>query len=187
MFNISQHFKHLDLAPGMVAADLGCGVGATTLQLAKAFPQNIVCGVDIDRNALDRLEANMNAEKEEVSKRVKILQADLEDEKTTPIPENTFDAAIVENLFHTLTHRKAFVWNLKMMLKDGAKVLVTDLHTSPLKTAQHQGMLVDQKDVERLFVEAGFLVYPIEDSRDAHSYTFLAKKPDGRRININHT
>lgn len=171
----------------MVVADLGCGVGATTIQLVKAFPQNIICAVDINLASLEKLEASLSIEGENVKKRIKIIQADLEDEKTTPIPENTFDAAVAENLFHTLTHPKAFVLNLKRMLKDGGRVLVGDFHTSPLKTAEHQQMLLKQKDVERLFVEAGFLVYPIEDGRDAHSYTFLAKKPDGRRIHISHS
>lgn len=185
MFDISKHFDKLEIQPEMVIADFGCGVGASTVRLAQTFSNVIVCAVDIDRNTLDHLEANLTTQEESVKSRIKIIQADLEDEGTNPIPEQTFDVAVLENVLHSTTHRKALIWNLKLMLKDGARLLITDFHISPLKTSSHQQMLLNKQDVERLFVEAGFLVYPI-DMEDAHSYAFLAKKPDGRKVSINH-
>jgi ubiquinone/menaquinone biosynthesis C-methylase UbiE len=182
MLKLAHFFEKLEIKPEEVLSDLGCGVGATTLLLSKAYPQNIICAVDINRASLDRLQAHV--ETDTTYKNIKIIQADLEDPKTSPIANDMLDVALVENVLHTLQNPKAFIVNIKKMMCDGGRILVSDFEVSPLKTVSHQQMLLKQKDVERLFVEAGFLVYPIK-IEDAHSFLFLAKKPDGRKIFIN--
>lgn len=187
MFNIAEYLHHLEIKKGHVIGDLGCGIGKTAQLLAKEYPDSTVVAVDIDEEALERFRHLVESAQQlgERFGNLQINRGDLEEDGTIQHLVDLLDVAIVENLFNTIKNKKLFLLNLNKMLKDGGVALVSDLHTTFGKNSQHQQMLTPQKDVERMLGEAGFVMYPITKGDAKHHYAYLAKKLNGRRVQIN--
>jgi 16S rRNA (guanine1207-N2)-methyltransferase len=80
--------EHARIPEEGVILDLGCGYGAIGITLAKAFPRLRVFMVDVNPKAVKL--ARMNAELNNVSDRVVVLEGDLYE----PVKDLVFDAII---------------------------------------------------------------------------------------------
>lgn len=110
----------LELKPGMIVCDLGCGNGYHTFPMAKEVaPSGKVYGVEIQEPYLKMLEEA--AKKQEVTNFVPVLGL-LHDPK---LPDNTFDLILLVDVYHEFSHPVEMLAAMRKALKpDGKLVLV---------------------------------------------------------------
>lgn len=112
--------EKLELKPGMVVCDLGCGNGYHTFPMAKAVaPTGKVYGVEIQEPYLKMLEEG--AKKEGVTNFVPVL-GELHDPK---LPDNTFDLILLVDVYHEFSHPVQMLAAMRNALKpDGVLVFI---------------------------------------------------------------
>jgi tocopherol O-methyltransferase len=100
--------------------DAGCGVGASSIWLAKKYNIEVI---GITLSALQCKKANEFAEKAGVSNRVKFL---VQDYTKTSFPDKNFDVVwAVESVCHADDKNK-FLKEAKRLLRDGGRLILAD-------------------------------------------------------------
>jgi ubiquinone/menaquinone biosynthesis C-methylase UbiE len=112
--------KSLDLKPGQVVCDFGCGNGYHTLQLAKIVgPTGLVYAIDIQQEMLDML-AERSAPRG--LENIKPVLATADD---PGMPPETFDLVLMVDVYHELSHPPEVLVVVRASLKpEGRLVLV---------------------------------------------------------------
>ncbi len=118
--NPAKLLKSLDLKPGQVVCDFGCGNGYHTLQLAKRVgPQGQVFAIDIQQEMLDLL-ADRAAPRG--LENIKPVLATAED---PGMPPGMFDLVLMVDVYHELSHPPEVLATVRKSLKpEGRLVLV---------------------------------------------------------------
>ena len=83
------------LKKGARVAEVGCGHGAATILMAKAYPNSTFIGFDYHKPSIER--AREQAEKEGVSNRAKFEVA-----KSTDFPDNDYDLIVFFDCLHDM-------------------------------------------------------------------------------------
>ena len=105
-------------APEATIADLGCGVGWSTIALARAYPQANVIGVDSDAASIT--EAIEHAEQAGVN--VQFVESD-----AAHLPRlGRFDAILLLECLHDMARPDETLAGCRAALKDGGSVIVVD-------------------------------------------------------------
>lgn len=118
--NPAKLLKSLDLKPGQVVCDFGCGNGYHTLQLAKRVgPQGQVYAIDIQPEMLELLAERATPRGLE---NIKPVLATAED---PGMPPETFDMVLMVDVYHELSHPREVLATVLASLKpEGRLVLV---------------------------------------------------------------
>ena len=91
-------------------ADMGCGVGASTLALASAIPDALILAVDIHEPFIKQLQATASAQ--DLNKRIKAKVADMSNPPTLNSTEGAFDLIWAESSIYTLGRKQALkIWH----------------------------------------------------------------------------
>jgi SAM-dependent methyltransferase len=107
----------LKLKPGDAVADLGCGTGYYTWRLAQAVGTNgVVYGVDIQREMLDLLDAQMKARG---VANVKPILGTITDPK---LPARGVDLVLMVDVYHEFDHPFEMMEKICTALKPGGRV-----------------------------------------------------------------
>jgi ubiquinone/menaquinone biosynthesis C-methylase UbiE len=115
-------YELLDLTPGKVALDVGCGPASDTIELGRLVgQQGRVFGADHDMAMLK--DADARAGQAGVSAWVRHLRAD---SAALPFASDTFDAARSERLFQHLPDPRGTLAEMLRVTKSGGRVLVLD-------------------------------------------------------------
>ncbi|MCA9139126.1 MAG: class I SAM-dependent methyltransferase [Planctomycetales bacterium] len=110
--NASESFTKLELKPGMVICDLGCGNGYWTLPMArKVGPEGAVYAVDIQREMLQKLQ--LRADQFEL-KNIRPVQGTIDDPK---LPGNEIDLLLMVDVYHEFSHPQSMLWEIRRSLK----------------------------------------------------------------------
>ncbi|MEZ0389788.1 MAG: class I SAM-dependent methyltransferase [Verrucomicrobium sp.] len=113
--------EKLELKPGMVVCDLGCGNGYHTFPMAESVsPGGKVYGVEIQEPYLKMLEES--AKKQGVENFVPVLGL-LHDPK---LPENTFDLILLVDVYHEFSHPVPMLAAMKKALKPGGAIVLVE-------------------------------------------------------------
>jgi 2-polyprenyl-3-methyl-5-hydroxy-6-metoxy-1,4-benzoquinol methylase len=123
--------------PGARIADVACGVGWSTLALARAYPEAHVDGVDLDAWSIRR--ARENAAAAAIGDRVSFVQADAAD----PNLVGRYDLVTILEAVHDLARPVEVLRAVRGMLAPAGAVLVLDERVAEAFTAPGD-------DVERL-------------------------------------
>jgi ubiquinone/menaquinone biosynthesis C-methylase UbiE len=112
--------KSLQLKPGQVVCDFGCGNGYHTLELARLVgPKGLVYAVDIQQEMLDML-----AERA-VPRGLENIKPVLATPEDPGLPPDTFDLVLMVDVYHELSHPPEVLALVQKSLKaDGRLVLV---------------------------------------------------------------
>jgi predicted O-methyltransferase YrrM len=127
--------------PGARIADIGCGLGWSTIALARAYPEATVVGIDIDEPSI--LRARRNAAEAGVETRVEFragdatmlggpgvlasaLAAEGEFDAAGLETEGEFDAAFVLEALHDMPHPVPVLRAVRSALSEGGVLLVVD-------------------------------------------------------------
>ena len=106
------------LTAGARVADVGCGVGFSTLLMAKAFPESTFVGYDFHAPSI--AQANAHAEKHGLADRVRFEAVAAKD-----IAERDFDLVTMFDCLHDMGDPRGCAAHMRKMLKpDGAWMLV---------------------------------------------------------------
>ena len=113
--------------PEATIADLGCGVGWSTIALARAYPQAHVIGVDSDAASIS--EAIGHAEQEGAS--AQFIESD-----AAHLPRlGRFDAILLLECLHDMARPGDTLAACRAALKDGGSVIVVDENVASEFTA----------------------------------------------------
>jgi len=109
--------------------DVGCGTGRATIDVARAFPQANVVGIDIFQGASGHSpeQTQRNAKLEGVGDRVEIKSGNLLD---IPYPDNTVDVVTSSSVLHDLhgdSDKLKAVEEIARVLKTGGIVVALEL------------------------------------------------------------
>ena len=106
------------LEAGAKVADVGCGVGFSTLLMAEAFPNSTFVGYDFHKPSID--EAKGHARAHGLADRVRFETMPAKD-----IPERDFDLVTMFDCLHDMGDPRGCAAHMKRVLKpDGAWMLV---------------------------------------------------------------
>ncbi|MCS7467546.1 class I SAM-dependent methyltransferase [Stieleria sp. ICT_E10.1] len=107
----SESFQKLDLKPGMVLCDLGCGNGYWTLPMArKVGPEGAVYAVDIQPEMLQKLRQRAD---QFGLKNIRPVLGTIDNPK---IPENKIDLLLMVDVYHEFSHPQSMLWEIRRSL-----------------------------------------------------------------------
>jgi SAM-dependent methyltransferase len=123
-------------------ADLGAGVGWSSIRLAEAFPHIRVDGYDLDEESIAR--GRRYVAERGVSGQVDLEVADI----TQPLPRDGYDLAVFFECLHDLPHPVAALEAARRALAPGGSVIVMEENVAERFTAPGD-------EVERFMAAAG--------------------------------
>ena len=133
------------LEAGAKVADVGCGVGHSTLLMAKAFPNSRFIGYDFHAPSIEQ--ANVHAAAHGLSSRVEFHVAPAKD-----ITERDFDLITMFDCLHDMGDPKGCAQHMRQLLKpDGTWMLVEPI------AADHAADNIGNP-VSRLFYNASTMI-----------------------------
>jgi len=117
----SRAVEALELAPGMVVADIGAGSGYYTVRMArKVGPTGKVFATDIQVGMLSLLMRRVNSEG---INNVVPVQGAVDDPRLAPA---SIDLALMVDVYHELAAPQAFVRKLRDALKPGGRLVLIE-------------------------------------------------------------
>ena len=119
----------LNSEPPARVADVGCGVGWSTLALARAFPHATVEGIDLDEASI--ADARRNAAEAGLADAVSFQVRDAAD----PATKGAYDLACMFEALHDTPRPAEVLGALRDMLRDGGSVLLADERVADSFTA----------------------------------------------------
>jgi ubiquinone/menaquinone biosynthesis C-methylase UbiE len=108
------------LKNGAKVADIGCGVGWSSISLAKAFPKVQIDAFDPDEASINQ--ARVNANSEGVEKQISFHLKAAEDIRIDDI----YDLVCAFECIHDMAYPVKALSKMKEMIKEGGTVLISD-------------------------------------------------------------
>jgi ubiquinone/menaquinone biosynthesis C-methylase UbiE len=153
--------EHLNLKPGMVVADVGCGPGRLTIPLAEAVGrEGRVVALDIQQGMLDRVREKAQAQG---LGNIEYLVAGAGQDK---LGKERFDRALLVTVLGEIPDREEVLKEIHTSLKPGGLLSVTEVIFDP--------HFQRRSTVTRLAQAAGFQEKAFHGNRFA--YTLQLKK-----------
>lgn len=153
-------------------ADIGCGPGFFTLEIARRLPPDgVVYGVDLSEEMLARLKERAQ---EAGLANVQAVLAEEDDE--FPIQSATCDAALLVNMYHECDPASNFLHELRRLVKPGGRVLLVDWRPEPTPMGPPMEERLDPADVTEEFTVSGFALER-EVEVGPYSYGLLFRRP----------
>jgi SAM-dependent methyltransferase len=121
--------RRLRSAPPPRVLDLGCGLGASSIALARAYPRATVQGVDLDTASVAH--ARAAAAEAGVADRVSFVVGDA----ARPAQEASFDLITIFEALHDMADPVGALRTARDRLADGGSVLVADERVADAFTA----------------------------------------------------
>ncbi len=140
----------LELFPGAKVADVGCGSGFFTLEVARRLDGGEVWAVDISQEMLDRLKEHM--EKEEIHN----VNPLLSQESQIPLKDCHLDRVLLSTVLHEAEDKVAFLKEIRRVLKPGGKLVLTDWHKASSPEGPPLKHRVTEEEARRFLAVAGF-------------------------------
>ncbi len=171
----------LDIVPGEIVLDLGCGRGNETIQAAmQTGPEGKAIGLDITQAMIDI--AHTNAEGIGVSN-AWFLKGDIED---LPFEESIFDAVMSNCVINHARSKKTVYSEIFRVLKPNGRFVISDAVTKyplppevkndPEAWAQCFGGAVTEKEYLDSIMSSGFKNIEVLKRReyDKNGYDFIS-------------
>ncbi len=118
--NLSGIHERLQADPPARIADVGCGVGWSSIDLALAYPKVVVHGLDCDQRAV--LLACRNADEAGVADRTEFVTGDI----AVPGLRGTYDLVTCFEALHDMARPVEALAGMRSLLAKGGRVLVAE-------------------------------------------------------------
>lgn len=144
----------LFLKEDLHVADLGAGIGAYSIPIAKRLHAGKVYAIDINQNLFPHITERAKALN---LRNVEVLQGDIEQMNGTNLSNASVDAAILINTLFQSENRNSVLHEAKRILKPGGKILFIDWAGSFGNMGPREEDVISREEAERLFKKAGFI------------------------------
>jgi len=169
-----QHvFSQIEIAEGNTVADLGCGGGFLTFEVAKMVGEKgKVYAVDIQKAVLSALQGKI---KLHGTRNIKTVWADLEVPGSTKIEDNSVDLAILASTFYQTKKHDNVLQEAKRITKDGGKILIIDWEQTNVPLGPEVRLRVLKDDIRKKAETAGLKLVK-EIDVDQYHYGLVFEK-----------
>jgi ubiquinone/menaquinone biosynthesis C-methylase UbiE len=142
-----QMLDSLKIKPGDVVADVGAGVGYTSLRLSRRVgPEGKVLATDIQPEMIRMLRANMR------TFGVKNVVPLLATQTDTKLPEGKVDLVIMVDVYHECSEPEALLQGIRKALKPGGRLVLVEYKAEdpdvPIKPEHKMSTAQARKEVE---------------------------------------
>ena len=147
----SRMLAALELEPGQVVCDLGCGVGTITLPMARLVgPAGKVVAVDIQLEMLAGLEQRLRAAG------VTNVEAVAGDEKSARLAPASTDLVLMVDVYHELTFPAEVLASVHAALRPGGRLVLVEFRAEDASVPIKPEHRMERAQVERELAASGF-------------------------------
>lgn len=167
--------EYMDLKPGMVVADLGCGTGYFARKIApKVAPGGVVYGVDIQPEMLQLMQ--QLCEKESVQG----VEPVLGDEKDPKLPKGKVDWIIMADVYHEFQYPEPMLAKMLESLSPTGKVCLLEYRAEEFRQASHikPEHRMSVKQVLTEWNAAGFELIDLQEFLPAQHMFIFQRRPE---------
>lgn len=144
--------RHLPILAGDTILDVGSGLGAYTIELAKLSLKNKVLAIDINRNVLDMLAYTA------VTLGLSGIDTiEMNIEKPWPIAPLSVDGALLINILHATTDKDKVLQHLHQSLKPHAYAILVDWR-DVYKVGPGEKYIIKEEEAREMISRNGFKV-----------------------------
>lgn len=164
--------KQLPLEDGLIVADLGAGVGAFTIPIAKRIGKGQVYAIDIIQDLLGSVKSSA---KENGVSNVEIIWGDIEATGGTKLADRSVGLVVLANVLFQAENKEGVVAEAVRILRPKGYVFVVDWTGSFGGLGPKEKDVVTEEDVKKMFLNSGFALYNKIDAGEYH-FGLLFKK-----------
>lgn len=163
----------IELNPGSMVADFGCGPGYFSLPFATTVGQEgKVFSLDVLPQALEAVESNA---KKEGLLNIITKRVNLENEKGSQLEAGMFDWVIMKDVLFQNQKKESMVGEAYRILKDGGRILVIEWDKQESTIGPAQEMRIAKSELERMFLDQKFETEKAVSAGGFH-YAFVFRK-----------
>lgn len=140
----------MNMFPGARIADVGCGSGFFTLELAKEMRGGEIWAVDVSEEMLSALQKRLEEQG------VEYVRPLLWQEKGIPLKDSYLDRVLAAQVLHEVDDRKAFLAEISRVLKNEGRIVMVDWRRAPSPTGPPLEERVAEEEAVELLADAGF-------------------------------
>jgi len=164
----------LDIRPGMVIADFGCGSGHFSIAAARKVGENgKVYALDIQKQLLDLVKSRANLEH---LLNVDPVWADLERENGSRLGDETVDLVIIANILFQAEKKAEVIAEAHRILKPGGRLAMIEWDKTPLAAGPSESMRVPKPAAKSMAESSGFELEKEFESGSHHYGLLFTKK-----------
>ncbi len=163
----------LSISPGMHVADVGCGAGHYTFNIAERLEgKGRVYAIDIRKNMLEKVASEA---KERGLSTVEVIWGDAEKPGGTRIADGVASVVVASNIFFQVDDKESLADELSRILSPGGELLVIDWKNSFGGLGPTEDRIVDPEEIKEI-CKSRSLVFEKVHETGAHHYELLFRK-----------
>jgi len=160
------------IEPGMIVADLGCGIGSYTFELvSRVGSSGKIIAVDVQKNLVDTLAQEC---KKRSINNVSVLWDDMDDNDGIAIESKSIDRVVIANILFQLDDIQKFSTEVKRILKPKGSALIVEWSDSFAGLGPPPQNIVSQSRAQEIFQKAGLSMSKTIQAGD-HHYGFIVQ------------
>ena len=164
--------SQFNLEPGMVVADLGCGIGTYTFEIAERVGSlGKVCAVDVQKVFIDKL---ANECKQKKLTNISVLWDDMDDQNGIALQTGSFDRVVIANALFQLEDILKFATEVKRILKPKGMALIVDWSQSHGGIGPAPQYVVTESRAREIFEKVGLYTVKSINAGEYH-YGFVVQ------------
>lgn len=171
--NPQKILAQIELEPGTVAADFGCGSGYFSVPLSKAVGEGgkVYC-LDVLPSALETVESKKNSES---LNNLFTKRANFEKDGGSGFEDKSLDLAVVKDVLFQNKDHGTIIKEAFRTLKENGKLLLIEWEKGKPGIGPSDNLRLDKKETLELCQQTGFKFIKEIEAGDFH-FAFLFKK-----------
>lgn len=164
--------NQVSIEPDDHIADFGCGSGAYSLIIARKLATVKIYSVDIQKEMIERLQAEAQLEN---LQNIHVVWGDVDDENGSRLRSESIDIVIIANILFQAEDKKALLKEAGRIMKNTGKIVVIDWSESFGNIGPKEDHIISEATAKLLVEESGF-IFEKDLKAGEHHYGFTARK-----------
>jgi len=163
--------SHLDLKPGLLVCDMGCGNGFYSLKIAKAIgPEGRVLAVDIQPEMLQLLS------RRSIEANVENIDMILGTTTDPKLPDNKVDLVLMVDVYHEFSDPKSMLEKIRKSLKPTGKIALVEFREEDASVPIRPEHKMSKRQILKEYEANGFQLLSQYDGLPWQHLMFLGPK-----------